>query len=123
MKNNLENEKNPSCIILYCIILCCVVLCSMHTFKPTLYNLVIAVLSPSQMLKHTFALLDGRFDRTMGSQIKDLNINTRKLISVNKEDKLIEAMYKMQEHRTSVVAVVDGETGLLVGNISMSDIR
>lgn len=75
------------------------------------------------MMKHVFERIAGRFDKTLGRTVYELDIGQSPVLSIEKTETLIQALYKMQHSMTSVIAVIDEENSTLSGSISMSDIK
>mmetsp|Transcript_5885 Transcript_5885/g.7682 ORF Transcript_5885/g.7682 Transcript_5885/m.7682 type:complete len:310 (+) Transcript_5885:52-981(+) len=84
---------------------------------------VVAVLSPSKMMKHIIAALKGRLDTTLTLPVKELDLNSGPVLSVTKKETLLAALHRMLNNRVSAIAVVDDKSGHLAGSLSMSDVK
>mmetsp|Transcript_5344 Transcript_5344/g.10042 ORF Transcript_5344/g.10042 Transcript_5344/m.10042 type:complete len:324 (+) Transcript_5344:274-1245(+) len=83
---------------------------------------VVAVLSPSAVVRFIMQRLRGRNDVTMVSSVMELGLGSGSVTCIKKNQTVLEAMHLMHESYHSVVAVVDAKGGL-VGSMSMSDIQ
>jgi len=84
---------------------------------------IVAVLSPSAIVKFLMFQMKGKDDSTLTESVSKLNIGHSPVESVKKTQTVLEAMHLMHRSRKSVVAVVDPISGALCGSISMSDIK
>ena len=57
---------------------------------------VSAVLSPSQMMKHIFSELAGRYDVTLIKTVEELDLGSSPVVSIPQNKTLVEAFYYMQ---------------------------
>jgi CBS domain-containing protein len=86
-------------------------------------NDVVAILSPSAIIRHMMQGLKGRNDALLIKSVEDLRCGHGPVNCVKKTSPLIEAFHGMFVSKQSVIAVVDHQTGALSGSISMSDIK
>mmetsp|Transcript_12163 Transcript_12163/g.14757 ORF Transcript_12163/g.14757 Transcript_12163/m.14757 type:complete len:312 (+) Transcript_12163:378-1313(+) len=85
---------------------------------------IVAILSPSQMMKSILSKLDGRLDTTLNETIANLDMCSKKeVLTVNKEESLLVAMHSMLSNQVSAIAIVDKGSGHLAGSVSMSDVK
>lgn len=58
----------------------------------------------------------------MKKTIAELNVGNKQPLHIKADSTVLEAMELMAKHNVSSIAIIDG-FGMLVGNISMADIR
>lgn len=83
---------------------------------------IVAVVSPSQMVKLILKKLEGREDEFLSRTVSQLDLGTGPVISMRKEEKVLAGLHRIHQIGKSVIAVVD-EKGQLVASISMSDVK
>lgn len=83
---------------------------------------VVAVLSPSEMMKHLLDALEKKEDVTLNKVISELAIGSTPVLTTSKKDRLMNAFKKMQKAQVSAIGIVDEKTGALQASLSMSDV-
>lgn len=86
---------------------------------------VVAVLSPSEIMKYVVKNLNARLDSTLVLPIGELEVYDKKskVLSVKKKENMLTAMHRMLKQRKSAIAVVDDHSGALAASLSMTDIK
>jgi CBS domain-containing protein len=82
---------------------------------------LLGIITQSDVLQYLWANLDHKLP-VFNKTVSELNLGLHKVISVPLHHKLVDAWKTLKNSKVSGIAVVDAD-GLLVGNISASDIR
>ncbi len=87
---------------------------------------IIGMLSQRRLIRYIWKNARGRFkplEKTLFEKnLKDLNIGSTNVITINGESTVLEAFIKMNKEFISSLAVVDNQNNLL-GNISITDVK